>query len=204
MNNTTLIRLSRLLSCLVHPIIIPAVAAALLLFGRTVMAPVPGNVKWLFMGMAALTTVILPGGLIVLLSFYKILPTFPTRARRVVLLVLAAFGFMACSYMLRDFMLAYLIRKYLLAALCCTVLTSAITLFWNVSLYMMALGSLVTVLTIMNYSGFGQFSWAVVILLAVTGLTASARLCLGKHNPAQIYTGFLCGAASAVAGMLLL
>lgn len=202
----TLTGISRLISYITHPILIPAVAVALLIFGRTIMSPVPYNVKWFLMGMVTVTTVLIPGGLIAILTIFRVLPEFRSQVlkNRILPMVFVAFSFIACAFMLKDFMLAYLIRKYLLTALCCVALAAAVTLFWNISLYMMALGSLATVLIIMNYSGFGQFSWGIIILLIVTGLTASARLYLGKHDPGQIYIGFLCGVVSAVAGMLVL
>lgn len=206
MNNVLFIRLGKVLSWITHPILISAVAVALLIFGKTIMSPMPYNVKWYLMGMVAVYTVIIPGSLIALLTYYKALPDYPeqTFKQRVIPMAIVGFSFIACSFMLKDFMLAYLIRRFLLAAFCSVIIAAAITLFWNISLYMTALGALLTVLIIMVSSGFAQFPWIIVILLIITGLTASARLYLGKHNLTEIYVGFLCGAVSAVIGMLLL
>lgn len=95
--------------------------------------------------------------------------------------------------MLSDVMMAFLIRRFLFAAMGCVVLTLIITPFWKISLHMTSIGGLLALLTALNASGLGQFPYTLVLFILLAGLLGSARLWLGSHNLAQIAAGLAGG-----------
>ena len=53
-------RLSRAISYALHPLIVPTIAALLLLFGPTVMSNLPAEARWFIAAVILLNTLILP------------------------------------------------------------------------------------------------------------------------------------------------
>ena len=98
----------------------------------------------------------------------------------------------------------FLIRRFLFAALGCVLLTLIVTPFWKISLHMTAAGGLLAMLFILNFSGFGQFPYTLLMFILLIGALGSARLWLGSHNLGQVMAGFGGGFLIASATILSL
>lgn len=206
MTNKTPALLSKTISYALHPIIIPTIGVAVLLFGKSVMSAVTIDAKWFLLAMVLMNTAVIPALIIGLLRYFGIIPdlSLKKRGERIIPMAIIALSYIVCAFMLKDMMMAFLIRRFLMCALCCVIFAGTVTFFWHISLHMTAIGGLLGVLLIMTFSHFGQFTYVVIVSILLCGLLASARLYLGKHDIAQVSVGFCGGLLVSAAALLLL
>lgn len=195
MGKEWLTRLSKTISFVLHPLIVPTWAVSLLLFGHTVMSGITMRSKGFFLAIVLLNTWIIPALSIGLLRSLKLIPSLKLDEprHRILPMIIVALSYVSCAFMLSDLMMAFLIRRFLFAAMGCVLFTLIITPFWKISLHMTAAGGLVAMLFILNLSGFGQLSYTLLAFILLTGALGSARLWLGYHNLWQVTAGFIGG-----------
>ena len=157
----SLTRLSQAISLLLHPLTIPLWAGILMLFGNTLMATMPLSIKWFFLAVLALNTLVAPALCIGLLRAFRLIPDLRLSEprQRLIPILIVLLSYVSCLMMLSDVMMAFLIRRFLFAAMGCVVLTLIVTPFWKISLHMTSIGGLLALLTAQNASGLGQFPY---------------------------------------------
>lgn len=106
--------------------------------------------------------------------------------------------------MISDALVAFLIRKFLFAAVGCVFMGLVVSFFWKISLHMISVGGALALLFIVNISGFGTMLWVLIVGVLLTGALASSRLYLGRHTPLQVAAGFVGGFIVACAAMLIM
>ncbi len=140
----SLTRLSQAISLLLHPLTIPLWAGILMLFGNTLMATMPLSIKWFFLAVLALNTLVAPALCIGLLRAFRLIPDLRLSEprQRLIPILIVLLSYVSCLMMLSDVMMAFLIRRFLFAAMGCVVLTLIVTPFWKISLHMTSIGGL--------------------------------------------------------------
>ena len=181
----SLTRLSQAISLLLHPLTIPLWAGILMLFGNTLMATMPLSIKWFFLAVLALNTLVAPALCIGLLRAFRLIPDLRLSEprQRLIPILIVLLSYVSCLMMLSDVMMAFLIRRFLFAAMGCVVLTLIITPFWKISLHMTSIGGLLALLTALNASGLGQFPYTLVLFILLAGLLGSARALAREPQP---------------------
>ena len=204
METQTARRLSRIVSYVLNPLVVPTIAVLILMFGDTVMGSVPLQFKWFFVGIVALNTLFIPGTFIGVMRSLKIVSDLELseRKERVMPMVVVIICYLLCGYMLLNVKVAFLLSKFVYSAIGCVALAFVVNFFWKISLHMVSAGGLVAMLLVMNVSGFGHLMWWLVAAVLLSGALGSARLYLGCHNLTQVLVGFLCGFIVVFAGML--
>ena len=157
---------------------------------------IPEKAKWLIIILTGLTTFVIPFVLIVIFGFgmKRLVKHAGKEERYLPYSVAAIFNFLT-YYLLNQVQLSPIFNLFNLGATTLLILMLLITTIWNISIFMAAAGAF-----------FGAFLGISVILglnmnfilstvLVLSGFIGYARLRLYKHSPAQIYTGFLLGAA---------
>ena len=198
--------LSRAISYALHPLTVPTIAALLLLFGPTVMANLPVEARWFIAAVVLLNTLILPAFSLAVLKLFGGLSDLRLSEprQRLIPILIVLLSYVSCLMMLSDVMMAFLIRRFLFAAMGCVVLTLIVTPFWKISLHMTAAGGLLGMMIVMNYTGLAQFRTTLIVLTVLTGALGSARLQLGSHSLAQVGAGAAAGVAVTAATVLLI
>ena len=193
-------RLSRAISYALHPLIVPTIAALLLLFGPTVMSNLPAEARWFIAAVILLNTLILPAFSLAVLKLFGGLSDLRLQSQRQRMLPMGivAVCYMLCILSFRQMTVAFL------AALCCVVIAFVVNLYWKISLHMTAAGGLLGMMIVMNYTGLAQFRTALIVLTVLTGALGSARLQLGSHSLAQVGAGAAAGVAVTAATVLLI
>ena len=160
----------------------------------------PLSNKWFFLAVLALNTLVAPALCIGLLRAFRLIPDLRLSEprQRLIPILIVLLSYVSCLMMLSDVMMAFLIRRFLFAAMGCVVLTLIVTPFWKISLHMTSIGGLLALLTALNASGLGQFPYTLVLFILLAGLLGSARLWLGSHNLAQIAAGLAGGYTTAL------
>ena len=115
---------------------------------------------------------------------------------------IVAVCYLMCIVAMSNMLFAFLITRFLIAALCCVAFAFFVNLYWKISLHMTAAGGLLGMLAVVCYAGLANLQQALVGCLLLAGLLGSARLRLGSHNLAQVAAGAGGGAGISVVVIL--
>ena len=199
-------RLSRALSWVLHPFVVPLYVMAFMLLTDGFLSRLPASVKnylaWVVMLYAAIVPM-LSIGFMRALGLLKDLGLHSQRSRLLPLFV-GVVSYLLCAVTLSDVAVAMIVRKFVVAAACCEVLALVVTPFWKISLHLICMGGVTAMFTLLSVAGAGQHFWALVVSILLSGALASARLHLGSHNPWQVTAGYFGGLAVAMLAMIYL
>lgn len=206
LQKTTINQLCQGLSYILHPFIIPTYAVCVLLFGESVLTSIPVSLKLFFVAVVCMNTLVIPALIIGLLHHFRVIPTLnmENRRERLIPMAVVAICYIVCAYMLSDLLMAFIMSRFLFAAMGCLLVASAVTAVWKISLHMTAIGGLVASLIVLNFSGFGQTPYLTMLFILLAGALGSARLQLERHNIAQVGAGFAAGFSVATLAILFL
>lgn len=199
-------RLSRALSWLLHPFVVPLYVLGFMLLTDGFLLRLPASIKSYLAWIVVLYAAIVPMLSIAFMRGLGLLKNFGLHSQRSRLLPLlvGAISYVLCAITLSDVAVATIIRKFVLAAACCEVLALIVTPFWKISLHLICMGGVTAVFTLLSVAGAGQHFWALVATILLSGALASARLHLGAHNPSQIAVGYFGGLVVAMLAMIYL
>jgi len=88
----------------------------------------------------------------------------------------------------------YLSLVFVLAALL-VFIALFINVFWKISIHSMSMGAMSAAILYFKAVHFIDSIWPVYLIFVLSGLVGFARLKLKAHSSAQVYVGFLLGAA---------
>ena len=187
---------SRILSYLLHPILMPTYAV-LLIFGLSSYYSTIVNVaiKERILLIVAVNTLAIPLIIVYLMYLRGTLKSFEMddRAERVPPYMITSICYFAAYYMLRSLHLPKVFDLLLLGATIATVAATFITFKWKISIHMIGIGGIVGgLLSISQYLSV-DFSQVVIAVMLAAGMLGTARLLLESHTPVQVYSGFLLG-----------
>lgn len=199
-------RLSRALSWLLHPFVVPLYVLGFMLLTDGFLSRLPASIKSYLAWIVVLYAAIVPMLSIAFMRGLGLLKNFGLHSQRSRLLPLlvGAISYVLCAITLSDVAVATIIRKFVLAAACCEVLALIVTPFWKISLHLICMGGVTAVFTLLSVAGAGQHFGALVATILLSGALASARLHLGAHNPSQIAVGYFGGLVVAMLAMIYL
>ena len=183
--------LAQSLSWALHPILLPLYLVAAL-FTLTPFALFAGPVQLYLGGSLVLFGTLLPAVSVGLLYRFGRLRDLriDDRADRILPLAIGALCYLLCAWCLSRVGAAHFLRKLALAAACCEAMCGLVSLRWKISLHLTGMGATVALLVVMNLLGLRPMFRPLLVALVASGLLASARLYLGRHNPWQILAGF--------------
>nr|NQU94392.1 hypothetical protein [Bacteroidota bacterium] len=188
--------LSKFVSFIFHPLAITAYYLLITLnlhFYQSMT--IPTKARLMILGLVLITTLIIPALMANLFS-KMVAGKFKMegREKKFFPLSVAAVFYFITYYLLNQIKVSPVFDLFLLGMTSLAILSLIITLNWEISIYMCALGGL-----------FGAFLSISVLLnmdlililiptLLISGIVGYARLTLTSHTPIQIYGGFLMGA----------
>ncbi len=199
-------RLSRALSWLLHPFVVPLYVIVFMLLTDGFLSRLPDSVKNYLAWVVVLYAAIVPMLSIAFMRGLGLLKNFGLHSQRSRLLPLlvGAISYLLCAITLSDVAVATVVRKFVLAAACCEVLALIVTPFWKISLHLICMGGVTAMFTLLSVAGAGQHFWALVTTILLSGALASARLHLGAHKPSQVAAGYFGGFVVAMLAIIYL
>ena len=199
-------RLSRAVSVVLHPLVMPLYVILLLVAGPTQLSYFPASVKFYLLWVVMLYAVIIPVlALGVLRSLGRISDyRVDDRRERMLPLLVGALCYILCAITVAKIPSAIFLRKFMLAAACCELLCLGVSFYWKISLHLTGMGAVVALLVVMNVVGVGNMMVPLMAAVLCAGALASARLYLGCHNGRQVLAGFCGGFAVSVLAVLFL
>lgn len=185
----------KVVSMVLHPSVTPTIAVILLLFGPTILFPLSLPAKGILIGVVAIDTLLLPLGAIGILQGTGVITdrSLQDRKQRVIPIATIALCYGLCILFLSKIIFAFLVMRFIIAALCCVMVAGIITLFWKISLHMTSIGGVLGMLFSMCVTGLGNLQYALIVFLILAGILAGVRLQMGCHTPLQIAAGLLLG-----------
>jgi len=198
-------RASQAVSVFFHPMLMPSLGLIILFTVGTHLTYISIDAKRLILLVVFITTAVFPLSVLPLLYHLGVIKNFQmeTARERLIPLLLTWIFFYLGFVALKKMGVSGIILGFMLGSLITVGLSALITLFWKISIHMIAIGGVTGAIIAVGYRYNGDIaSWAIMLFLAA-GLTAAARLYLGAHNPAQVYAGYLLG-LMVVAGATLI
>lgn len=186
---------SQIISVLFHPMLMPSLGIFMIFQAGTHVSFLPFEAKRIIYVTVFLTTCLLPLSLLPLLLQFGVIKNFQMEsARERVLPVFFTGFFYYLGYLLLKKMgVSGIIGSFMLASLIAVLSAVVVTVFWKISLHTIGIGGVAGAVMALAFRFGIDLSLLIFLLFVASGLTASARLYLGAHKPAQVYAGFLWG-----------
>lgn len=199
-------RFATILSRIFNPFMIVVLFLATILNLRFYfVTSIPENARWMILGLATITTLIIPGLLSnVLQVLLKRKMNFKGRDVRLLPLAIGAAFYLFTYHLFDRIHLPPVFNHFILGMASLAVISMVVNLFKNMSLFMVGTGALLGGIAGIHLTQHVNLMLFIIIALIIGGLTGYARLTLGKHKPAEIYTGYFAGAAIMLAHYLFL
>ena len=197
-------RLSKIISIILHPIFMPIIAFSLSLkLIPNIGFAITNYLNFIYL-ILLFSTIILPLISILFLIKNKIASSLEMSnyKERSVPLFTTAIWMCYGYYKLKDIIIfAPILKAELICAIIIIFIASVISKYWKISLHMLGIGGAVGVLFSLNIL-FGGFLQIIILSVLFAGILGVARLEEKAHNHAQIYTGFLVGFLIETGGIL--
>lgn len=188
--------LARLLSYLLHPLLMPFYAALLVMNLNSYIAySISPQVQRIIVSLVFITTCILPvlTALILLQKGMIRSLEMESLSERKIPFVTTAFFYCICFYLLNQLPVPRILSLMVLGATITIVIAWLFSFFWKISIHMIGIGGFAGILLGLSQVLNASLSGILLLSIIVAGLLGTARLTLGAHSPKQVYVGFLLG-----------
>ena len=192
-------RLSRAVSVVLHPLVMPLYVILLLVAGPTQLSYFPASVKFYLLWVTVLYTAVIPLLSVGLLRSVGRISSLAIddRRERILPLAIGIVCYLLCAATVARIPSAMIVRKFMLAGL-------AVTFYWKISLHLAAQGAAAALLVLLTFGNAGNLTGALAVAVLAAGALASARLWLGCHTIRQVAAGYVGGFIVATLAVLLL
>ncbi len=189
-------RAARIISALLHPLLIPTYIFILLLNLPVYFSIVlPVNAKLMIIGTVLITTGFIPAVFIFFMLKKGLVTSIymNDREERTFPYVIAVIFFYLTYYLLKRLQLSPVYHYFMAGATFLVIMTLLINIFWKISSHMVAMGAATgMIIGLSLYLGV-YFSLLIYAMILLSGLVGFARLRLDSHTQAQVYTGYALG-----------
>ena len=188
-------KLTQLISIILHPMFMPILALHLTLLVLPSLAFTLSHNLLLIYGILIFSTMVLP-----LISIFwlmqkgKVSSLEMSNHKERSLPLFKTVIWMSFGYYLLQNLLFYtpILKAELLGAILIILLASIISKFWKISLHLLGIGGVVGVFIALQII-HGDFLYLLLLFILLSGLLGVARIKQKAHNYAQVYAGFLVG-----------
>ncbi|MCX6271097.1 MAG: hypothetical protein NTU44_07750 [Bacteroidetes bacterium] len=190
------IRLARILSYLLHPVLLPTFTYLLLLYeGSFIPYILPDKLKWGIIGFVFLISAFIPVLVNYILLRQGIIKSMEmeTRQERLIPFLVTAFCFYLTAYMASSLQIPAVFYLFSLGITMLVLLALFLTLYIKVSIHMVGIGGMTATFLGLSIHWKVDMLWIILLLFLLSGLVGYARLRLGTHKTEEIYSGYLLG-----------
>ncbi|MDB4126777.1 hypothetical protein N9580_02085 [Flavobacteriales bacterium] len=188
-------KLTQLISVILHPMFMPILALHLTLLVLPSLAFTLSQNLLLIYGILIFSTMFLP-----LISIFwlmqkgKVSSLEMSNHKERSLPLFKTVIWMSFGYYLLQNLLFYtpILKAELLGAILIILLAAIISKFWKISLHLLGIGGVVGVFIALQIM-HGDFLYLLLLFILLSGLLGVARIKQKAHNYAQVYAGFLVG-----------
>lgn len=195
--------ISKILSYLLHPLIIPTWYVLLLL--HTNPFSFAGMATPIVIGIVWINTFMFPAISILLMRKLDFIDSFemPDKKQRIIPMV-ATIIFYVWSYLaIKKTNYPMVMNIFMLGTLASLFIAFFINIFQKLSLHMVGISGALTAILLLVFISPADMSYYFLLLVVLCGSLASARLYLQAHTMREVYTGFMVGMFGQVIGLVL-
>ena len=185
---------SIILSTLFHPLLMVTYGITFALMG-TFLALYPLRMKLLIWGSAFLSTAVLPGLFIYLLTRTGAASDLELtkRKERALPYLIVISSVALCLYFLYRMMMPFWLIAILMGICVALLIALCINFFWKISAHMIGIGGLLGgLMGVARIHLINPYLLFIAVLL-IAGLLGTSRIFLKRHTPLQVYAGFSLG-----------
>lgn len=182
-------------SYLMHPLLWPLYGLFFIFNSGSVFSFIPGVAKGYCYLVTFVCMCLLPVMTLPLFRKLKLIRTYhlESRQERIYPVVVSVFYAFIGFYLVGRIPYTNIVQQMYLVLIIVLSGFALVNLRWKMSMHMTAIGTVCGFLLIIGFRYFGDIRTVFIWLLLLAGLLGSCRLYLKKHNPAQVYAGFLFG-----------
>jgi len=188
-------KLTQLISILLHPMFMPLLALHLTLLVLPSLAFTLSQNLLLIYGILVFSTMILPlVSIFWLMRKGKVSSLEMSNHKERSLPLFKTVIWMSFGYYLLQNLLFYtpILKAELLGAIIIILIAAIVSKYWKISLHLMGIGGVVGVFIALQII-HGDFLYLLLLFILLSGLLGVARIKQKAHNYAQVYVGFLVG-----------
>lgn len=188
--------LSRILSYILHPLLIPTFAVSALMLKPELFPDIfPNTLKFWFLAVVFVFTLVIPAiSLFILLksnAIYSI--ELKDRTERTIPLFISSVSYLALLFFLKATIMPPIFLYILYSATLALLAGLMLNLVFKISLHTLGWGALAaTIISISIKTGTPLLPYILISLL-LSGVVGYARLKQNAHNQAQVYWGYVAG-----------
>ncbi len=187
---------SRFLSYVLHPLLMPFYAVALILNLNTYIAySVSPQAQRIVLSLVFFTTAVLPVITAIILlqkGFIRSLQLDTLGERRFPFLT-TTFYYLFCYFLLQRMPVPRMLSVMVMGAAVSIFIAWALSYRWKISIHMIGVGGFTGILYALARIINADVLDVILISILISGLLGSARLQVGSHTPAQVGVGFVAG-----------
>ncbi len=188
--------ISRILSYLLHPLLIPTFAtSSLMLQPDLYPLVIPIALKLWFLSLIFVFTVAIPAGSVFILVKFKAINSIEqkTRTERTVPLLIAGISYMTLLFVIKPTNIPPVFMYLLYSATFALLTGLVINLVYKISLHTLGWGAFTATITIISIHLGMSLMPFILISILLSGIAGYARLKRNAHNQAQVYLGYVAG-----------
>lgn len=186
--------LCRAISLVLHPFLVPSYIIMVIVLGQNNMWFLSEGSKVTFILIIFGTTFAIPAMMVSVMHFFGLANIYLTnRSEKTFPLIVTALGYLLALWLLRDVLVASLIRTFIFSAVTCIWIAIIVNYFWKISLHMIAIGGAFALLSLIAISSTDVSITDLSIATLLCGGLASARVYMNHHSLTQVGVGFFVG-----------
>lgn len=189
------------ISYLLHPLFVPLwLVFAVYRLAPVSFAHVPEEVKWRWLAMVAINTLLLPALCVLLLKalgFIESIRMHKLKDRVIPLIASMMFYFWAYQ-VAKGTNMPFVLNVLLLGNFWGIILVFMISIFYKVSMHTAAAGGMLGIVMVLMFINPINMQLPLFAALLIAGLVGTARLTLKAHTPAEVWLGYAVGVAVQV------
>ena len=188
-------KMARTLSVIFHPYLMPVYGLLIIFMAPTLYNYLPSTVKKLVIFIVLINNVLLPLSLIPFLMHNNLIRSWfmNERSDRTIPLIISTILYFVTTYIIFRFHVPNFLKLFFLAIACLSFTSAIINFWWRISLYSIGAGTILALVLVLSFKMYTPLLWYLIPSILVAGLILSARLQLNRHNPGQVWAGFLTG-----------
>jgi hypothetical protein len=197
---------AKIISVLIHPIIMPSLGFLLLFNSGTYLGYLPFDYKKMILIIVILCTFVIPLSMIPFFLYQKmIFDIHLSRSReRYIPLVICFTFFLFCYFLLKRTPVPPDYQAFCLGCASSVLIVLLVISKWKISLHMVGIGGLAGLIIYLIIHMQVNLEFYLILTFLAAGLLGTARLILAAHKPFEIYTGFLVGCIVVTSAMFII
>ena len=196
---------ARALSLILHPLLMPTIALAIIFNSGTYLSYISFEVQRLIYLVVLVCTFIMPISILPFLYFNRNTNErkYSSKQNKLLLHAIVLLSYFFAFYLFRRMSIPLFLQLFMFAAALTALISTIISLKWKISFHMISIGGLIGIILSVSIRLIIDLQLILLISILLAGLLGFAQLYLNKHKAIQVYVGFGFGLLSILSFMLL-